>query len=133
MGFFSGTGAAYQTFNPGSPQSMAMTASLLVANAMAAYLQNPRNNSGVENFGFTAFLAAGVTPTQQFVGTFAYTITPGANGTLNMTLTNTTSFSSLMRFVQYSGLLVPQSWSRGNFPIMGNTDQTFHLVIPCNQ
>jgi hypothetical protein len=114
---------------------MSMTASLLFANAMAAYLQNPNSpstQSGVLNFGFTALLAAGVNPTQQFVGSFAFNIS-AANGSLNVTLTNTTSYSSLMNFVKYFGLTPPTSWSRGDFPIMGNIDQTFNLVIPCNQ
>jgi hypothetical protein len=133
--FFSGTGQASRTFSPDSAQSMSMEASLLFANAMAAYLKNPnnpQNQSGVMNFGFTALLAAGVNPTQQFVGSFDYGISPGTNRNLNVTITNVTSFSSLMRFVQYFGLPVPPSWSRGNFPIMGNINQTFNLAIPCN-
>jgi hypothetical protein len=36
--FFSGTGQNPQTFGPNSSQSMSMAASLLMANAMAAYL-----------------------------------------------------------------------------------------------
>ncbi len=55
-----------------------------------------------------------------------------ANGSLDVVLTNETSFSSLMRFVQYFGLPVPPSWTRGQFPIMGNFDQVFNLNIPCN-
>jgi len=134
--FFSGTGPGSQTFGPSSQQSMSMAASMLLDNAIAAYLQNPsnpKNQSGVLNFGFTALLAAGVNPTQQFVGSFAFNISTLPNGALDVTLTNTTSFSSLMRFVQYFGLPVPGSWTRGTFPIMGNINQTFNLNMPCQQ
>jgi RHS repeat-associated protein len=134
--FFSGTGQNPQIFGPNSPQSMSMAASSLLSAAIAAYLQNPsnpKNQSGVLNFGFTALLAAGVNPTQQFVGSFAFNISTLPNGNLDVTLTNTTSFSSLMRFVQYFGLPVPGSWSRGTFPIMGNFNQIFYLNIPCQK
>jgi hypothetical protein len=115
-----------------------MSESALFAQAMSAYLSNPndpKNQSGTMNFGFNALIAAGTNPTQQFVGSFGYTITPNTTnlGGLNVTITNTTSFSSLMRFVTYFGLPIPSSWSRGDFPIMGNINQNIYIWVPCKQ
>jgi hypothetical protein len=132
--FFSGTGPDNRTFDPTSSESYAMSESSLFSQAMAQYLSNPtdpKNQKGIMQFGVNAVISAGVNPIQQFVGSFNYTIAPGANGDLNVTITNTTSYSSLMRFVGDLGIPVPDSWSRGDFPVMGNINQVFKLSIAC--
>jgi RHS repeat-associated protein len=138
--FFSGMGPQTTYFDPTSLQSYSLMESSLFSQAMATYLSSGKA-SGTMEFGFNALISAGVNPTQQFVGSFGYTITPTGNGFLDVTITNTTSYSSLMRFVQYFGLSVPPSWARGSsFPWnqfygstpMGTIKQQFDLpLIPC--
>jgi hypothetical protein len=71
---------------------------------------------------------SGANPVAQFVGSFRYTISPGAGG-INLSHTNTISFRSLTydigsqwgRHTQYPGAGVP----------MGNTYQTYNIFAPC--
>ena len=68
-------------------------------------------------------MAAGGNPVAQFVGSFRWSITP-ANGGINLSLTNTTSFRSLTYDIG------PQ-WQRGSFPTpMG--EHSSNLQHRCN-
>ena len=82
--------------------------------------------SGLYPFGGPGLAGAGANPVAQFVGSFRWSITP-ANGGINLSLTNATSFKSLT----YD--MGPQ-WQRGGGRLptpMGNTHQTYNIFIPC--
>jgi hypothetical protein len=121
--FFSGLGADNLLFTPDTAESQMMASSPGVTNAVNTYLTTGQPN-GLYSFGLSGLANAGLNPTQQFVGSFRWSITPG-NGGLNLSLTNTTSFKSL---TYDRG---PQ-WQRGSWPTpMGNTHQTYNIFIPC--
>lgn len=121
--FFSGLGADNLLFGPDTAESQMMASSPGVTNAVNSYL-NSGQTSGLYTFGLSGLANAGLNPTQQFVGSFRWSITPG-NGGLNLSLTNTTSFQSL---TYDRG---PQ-WQRGSWPTpMGNTHQTYNIFVPC--
>jgi hypothetical protein len=121
--FFSGLGADNLLFGPDTVESQMMASSPGVTNAVNSYLSTGQT-SGLYTFGLSGLYNAGLNPTQQFVGSFRWSITPG-NGGLNLSLTNTTSFRSL---TYDTG---PQ-WQRGSLPTpMGNTHQTYNIFIPC--
>jgi hypothetical protein len=72
------------------------------------------------DFGLTGFLNAGVDPTEQFVGSYRVDITPNSDGSINMFLTNSTSFTS------FSYGLGP-SWNGGPG---GTQSQIYHWTEP---
>jgi hypothetical protein len=59
-----------------------MASSPGVTSAVNSYLSTGQS-SGLYTLGASAFIAAGINPIQQFVGSYTYTITPG-NGGLNV-------------------------------------------------
>ncbi len=80
------------------------------------------------SFGAPGYVAAGANPVAQFVGSFRWSIST-ANGGINLTLRNTTSFKSLtydkgpqwQRHTSYPGAGIP----------MGNTHQVYNIFVPC--
>jgi len=46
------------------------------------------------NFGLTGLFEAGLNPTRQFIGKYRIDISPNLDGSINISLTNTTSFTS---------------------------------------
>jgi RHS repeat-associated protein len=79
-------------------------------------LQSVTNFKG--KFGLPGLAKAGTNSTQQFVGSFSVDIRPQPNGTVRYTVTNTTSFKSLM----YG---VAPDWNRSTFSPGGNVDQVY--------
>jgi hypothetical protein len=122
--FFTGLGGDDLLFTPDTVESQMMACSPGVTNAVNSYLSTGQT-SGLYTFGLSGLVAArAANPTQQFVGSFRWSITPGDGG-LNISLTNTTSFKSL---TYDRG---PQ-WQRASVPTpMGNTHQTYNIFIPC--
>ena len=125
--FFSGIGAQDRTFGADSSVSAVMAQSAGVQSVLNNYYMTGQT-SGLYSFGGVGYAQAGANPVAQFVGSFRYTISPGAGG-INLSLTNTTSFRSLTydvgpqwgRHTQYPGAGVP----------MGNTHQTYNIFAPC--
>jgi hypothetical protein len=102
-----------------------MVTSVLVADAINQYLTNGKDSGG-ESFGIFEVMAAGVNPTQQFVGSFNYSIGRADDGSLDVELWNRTSMTS----AAYQQL---PSWFRSQFGPGGNMDQTYSLHVPCSQ
>jgi hypothetical protein len=122
--FFSGAGPGNLTFGPDSAVSQVMAQSGGVREVLDYYFMTGVT-SGQYTFGGTGLVAAGSNPVAQFVGSFSWSITPG-NGSINLSLTNTSSFKSLT----YD--MGPQ-WQRGSLPTpMGNTHQTYNITAPCH-
>jgi len=121
--FASGLGAGNQTFGPNTATSQVLAQSAGVQEVLGAYLFTGQT-SGLYTFGASGAYVAGGNPVAQFVGSFRYTITPGAGG-INLSIMNTTSVKSLTydRGPQYQ---------RGSFPTPGgNTHQTYNIFVPC--
>jgi len=76
------------------------------------------------NFGVTGLFAAGLDPVEQFVGSFPSAITSDGK-TLTYTITNTSSFTSLM----YG---IAPDWSRSTLGPGGNMTQTYIFTEPIN-
>lgn len=122
--FFSGLGSGNLTFGSSSATSQVMAQSGPVQDVLNSYYMAGQT-SGLYTFGGSGYVAAGGNPVAQFVGSFRWSITPG-NGSINLSLTNTTSFRSL---TYDKG---PQ-WQRGSFPTpMGNTHQTYNITATCH-
>lgn len=125
--FFSGLGPGNLTFDPNSATSQVMAQSGPVQDVLISYYMTGQT-SGLYTFGLSGLVSAGGNPVAQFVGSFRWSITP-TNGGINLSLTNTTSFRSLIYDVG------PQ-WQRGNhwYPTpMGNTHQTYNITATCHQ
>jgi RHS repeat-associated protein len=121
--FFSGLGPGNPTFGPESATSQVMAQSGPVQEVLDEYYKTGQP-SGLYSFGATGYVAAGVNPVAQFVGSFRWSVTP-TDGGITLSLTNTTSFKSL---TYDNG---PQ-WQRGRFPTpMGNTHQTYNIAARC--
>jgi len=75
-------------------------------------------------FGVTGLFAAGLDPVEQFVGSFPSAITSDGK-TLTYTITNTSSFTSLM----YG---IAPDWSRSTLGPGGNMTQTYIFTEPIN-
>jgi hypothetical protein len=129
--FISGTGPQSRDFGPGSAEVKNMMFSPGVNKARDWYSTHGCENGhwvpkkGGHWFGLKGLRDAGMNPTQQFVGSFNWFITPNPDGTVTYTLTNDTSMTSLA----YQ-LGVP-SWSRDPFKRgwslpFGTTEQTYH-------
>lgn len=121
--FFSGLGPANLAFPAGSSTSQTMGQSGPVKDVLDSYYMTGQT-SGLYTFGATGYAASGANPVAQFVGSFRWSIAP-SNGTINLTLMNTTSFRSL---TYDKG---PQ-WQRSSFRPMGNTHQTYTIAATCN-
>jgi hypothetical protein len=90
--FFSGIGAQDRTFGPDSSVPAVMAQSAGLQSVLNNYYMTGQT-SGLYTFGGVGYAQAGANPVAQFVGSFRYTISPGAGG-INLSLTNTTRFSS---------------------------------------
>lgn len=121
--FFSGLGGDDLLFGPGTAESQMMASSPGVTNAVNSYLSTGQT-SGLYTFGLSGVAAAGANPTQQFVGSYTWSIASG-NGGLNVTLSNYTSVWS------GSYHLLP-SHSRSAFAPTGTTHQTYQVFVPCH-
>jgi hypothetical protein len=120
--FASGLGPDNLTFGPGSVQSQMMSSSPGIAQAVNAYSNG--NPVGTYVFGLGGLWAAGANPIQQFVGSYAYSVSPTTGG-LNITLSNYTSV--------HSGSYHPlPSHQRSTFGPMGTTHQTYQVFVPCH-
>ena len=124
-----GTGPASRTFGSGSSQVSDMQGARGVNEARAFFLEKNAGNIaaggalvGVNNFagrfGVGGIIAAGGNGTQQFVGSFGVAISPGNDGTMTFTLTNTTSLKSFL----YG---IGPAYERSTFGPGGNMRQTF--------
>jgi RHS repeat-associated protein len=122
--FVSGLGPGNLTFGPGSSTLQVMAQSGPVQDVLNSYYMDGQT-SGLYTFGGSGTAAAGGNPVAQFVGSFRWSIAPG-NGSINLSLTNTTSFRSL---TYDKG---PQ-WQRGSVPTpMGNTHQSYNITATCH-
>ncbi len=118
-----GTGPDSQVFDPSSQQSADMAVSVLVGNAVSKYLSTGKFYGG-ESFGLNELVAAGINPTQQFVGSFSYSIGNRGDGNITLDLWNNTSFTSL---TYGKG----PSWTRSQFGPGGNMSQEYMITMPC--
>jgi hypothetical protein len=122
--FFSGLGPGNPTFAPNSATSQVMAQSGPLQEVLNEYYITG-NTNGLYTFGLPGLVSAGGNPVAQFVGSFRWSITP-ANGGINLSLTNTTSFRSLTYDVG------PQ-WQRASWPTpMGNAHQTYKITATCH-
>jgi RHS repeat-associated protein len=133
--FFSGLGPDSQTFGVGSATSQVMAQSAGVQQALNEYYMLGRT-SNLYEFGGPGAASAGANPVAQFVGSFRWSITP-ANGGINLSLTNTTSFRSLTfdKGPQWQRVSIPVSLPAGGMAFlatpMGNIHQTYKIFVPC--
>ena len=100
-----------------------MAVSVLVGNAVSKYLSTGKFYGG-ESFGLNELVAAGINPTQQFVGSFSYSIGNRGDGNITLDLWNNTSFTSL---AYGKG----PSWTRSQFGPGGNMSQEYMITMPC--
>jgi hypothetical protein len=125
--FFSGIGAQDRTFGSDSSVSQVMAQSGPVQDVLNQYYMTGATHD-LYSFGAPGYVAAGANPVAQFVGSFRWSIST-ANGGINLTLRNTTSFKSLtydkgpqwQRHTSYPGAGIP----------MGNTHQVYNIFVPC--
>lgn len=81
--------------------------------------QEPLTNYKAD-FGLKGLWNAGLDPTEQFVGSYRVDITPNPDGSININLTNSTSFTSL----SYG---IGPSWNGGSG---GTQTQNYHWTEP---
>src|SRR5262249_55111234 len=118
-----GVGPENLTFAPDSPVSQVMGQSAGVQDVLNTYYMTGQT-SGLYTFAPFGPLDVGGNPVAQFVGSFRWSVVPTI-GSINLTLTNSTSFRSL---TYDSG---PQ-WQRGSFSLpMGSTHQTYQITARC--
>ncbi len=120
LGWLTGSGPSTMDFGPESVQAAQMASSPMVAQAVRAHLATGREPPA--KFGVLQFLAAGVNPTQQFVGSFNYGFTQQGE-ILQMNIRNTTSFDSATYHRTHL------DWERPG--AMSNVSQTVTINIPC--
>jgi len=132
LGWATGLGPSNYDFGPGSVEVKDMMLSPGVQRARDYYRKsgcdssgNPRTVSGGHPFGLKGLWDSGLNPIEQFVGSYDWTISPNADGTITITLKNTTSVQSLL----YDH---GPRWDRGkSIPTPGgNVTQTFHWTEP---
>jgi RHS repeat-associated protein len=128
--FFSGAGPSNEVFGPDSPMSQVMAQSAGVQDVLNNYYMLGQTCC-LYIFHASDIAATGNNLAAQFVGSFRYSIAPGAGG-INLSLTNTTSFKSLFfdKGGQWQRYPIPTPYGTFNTP-MGNIHQTFNLFIPC--
>ena len=73
--FFYGIGGDSLLFGPDTAESKMMASSPGVTNAVNSYLQTGQT-SGLYTFGLNGLVHAGLNPTQQFVGSYRWSVTP---------------------------------------------------------
>ncbi len=93
-GFFSGLGPDQYTFGSDSAVSQVMAQSGQFQDVLNQYYMSG-TTSNWQGFGAAGFVEAGANPVAQFLGSFGWSIAPTAGG-INVTITNVTSFHSLM-------------------------------------
>jgi len=81
--------------------------------------QDPLTNYKAD-FGLKGLWNAGLDPTEQFVGSYRVDITPNPDGSLNINLSNSTSFTSF----SYG---IGPSWNEGPG---GTQSQNYHWTEP---
>lgn len=116
-------------FGPGTNQVNDMKDAPGVQKARDAFYQKnagktcgdrePLTNYGA-GFGLSGLWNAGLDPTEQFVGSYRVDITPNSDGTININLSNSTSFTS---FSYGAG----PSWNGGPG---GTQSQNYHWTEP---
>ena len=75
-------------------------------------------------FGISGLLAAGVNPTQQYVGDYRLDLYPQADGTILIVASNTTSLTSLLYGIY------PNAWNNPSGVPMGNYSQIYYWTVP---
>ena len=123
--FATGLGPQDRVFGPGSIQSQQMVHSPGVTDAVTNYLTNGLTSGGYNFDNVGAVVSAGADPTQQFVGTYSYTIQQNG-GTMTLFLYNETSVNSLL-YHQTPGL----NHSRSSLGVGGTTAQLYQVNISC--
>jgi len=113
-----------------------MAQSAQFQDVLTAYAQGTPN--GWENFGAPGYAEAGGNPVAQFLGSFGWSASPTSGG-VNFTLTNVTSFHSLMADHGPAYERNPTLPGTGidAFPIggptpMGNVSQTITIRAVCH-
>ena len=134
-GFFSGLGPDQYTFGPDSAVSQVMAQSSQFQDVLNQYYMSG-TTSNWEGFGAAGYAEAGANPVAQFLGSFGWSIAP-TNGGINVTLTNVTSFHSLMldegpAYERFPMAVPtgPSSWTVITSP-MGNVGQTITIKAVC--
>lgn len=114
------------TFSANSATSQVMAQSAGIQNVFSSYYMTGQT-SGLYTFGAVGYETLGANPVAQFVGSFRWSITPTAGG-ISLSLTNTTSFRSLMADAgpQWPRVPVPTQYGIVTSP-MGNTHQTYNI------
>jgi hypothetical protein len=120
--FVTGQGPQLRQFGPESIQSRQLAQSQGVRQAVTDIV-NGLQPTGY-TFGGGGLLAAGLNPTQQFVGSFSVASTHRNGNTLSLFLYNETSVWS----GAYHQL---PSHDRASFPAGGTTAQIYQVNIPC--
>ena len=134
-GFFSGLGPDQYTFGSGSAVSQVMAQSTQFQNVLNQYYM-VGTTSNWEGFGAFGFAQAGSNPVAQFLGSFRWSITPTSAG-INVTITNTTSFHSLMldhgpAYERFPIIMPPTLPGPTVYPSpMGNVRQTITIQVVC--
>jgi hypothetical protein len=128
-----GTAPPNTVYGPLTNQSQDMMQSPGVQNAISFFNKKnagkcPGQQSPVTNydysFGPKALWQAGTNSTQQFVGSYSVNVSPNANGTLDVTVNNTTSMTSFFYGLYPNALNPPNGYP------MGNTSQQYLGVVP---
>jgi hypothetical protein len=131
--WLAGTGPSDTSFGPNSPQSQLMMGAYNLSANVASFLGGGKP-SGFQNFGARGFLASGLNPTAQFVGSYGWSMSL-SGGNLNITLTNATTMFSA--FYHAPGLN-PNPPTPGQSVFgppkipMGRVNQTFNIQVPCS-
>jgi RHS repeat-associated protein len=134
--FFSGLGPDDYTFNTDSAVSQVMAQSAQFQDVLNQYYMFG-TTSNWQGFGANGYVEAGENPVAQFLGSFGWSITP-TNGGITVTLTNVTSFHSLMadhgsayeRF-PFPVPVLPGDYAEITSP-MGNIGQTISIEATCH-
>ena len=124
--FATGTGSPRRDFGPNSSEVHDLQYSSGISRAREYYARCGvgRSVSGGHKFGLQGVKDSGFNPTLQFAGSYDWTISPTANGTVRYAVTD---YKTMHSFAYH---LLP-SWSRDPFGWgwslpFGTTEQTYH-------
>jgi hypothetical protein len=131
--WFYGTAPALSLYGPDTQQTQDMMSAPGVLDALEFFYnknaglsldqQQPVTNYN-PGFDLSGLVAAGLNPTQQFVGNYRLDLYPLMDGTILIIASNTTSMTSLL----YG--LYPNAWDPPSGSIMGNSSQTYYWTTP---
>ncbi len=130
--FFSGLGPNNYTFGPDSSISQVMAQSAQFQDVLQQY-STSGTTSNWESFGAPGYAKAGVNPVAHFLGSFQWSLAPSSGG-INVTITNVTSFHSLMldhgpAYERFPMMVPPLGFTPSP---MGNIGQTITVKVVCH-